>query len=306
MGHAPYSTQSKGRVAIVGLGIIGGSIARHLQQSGWNVAGFDIAREARQAASDDGIAILTELAWITDHADLIFTSLPSAHAARSVIGSIARQATRDTVIVELSTLGLPDKMDLATLVTDSRCTILDCPISGTGAQAAMKDIAIYASGDEGALERAAPALACFSRSVIRLGPFGQGSTMKLVANLLVAIHNVASAEAMTLGTAAGLDPDAIIAAIEAGAGNSRIFELRAPMMARRTYQPATMKLDVWLKDLEAISALAKAAGSPTPLLDASRPAYALAAARMPDWDTAAVFEAMNEPAAPRTGDKADG
>ena len=108
--------------------------------------------------------------------------------------------------------------------------MLDCPISGTGSQAKVKDIVVYASGDARAIRKLKPLFAGFSRGVHDLGAFGNASRMKYVANLLVAIHNVATAEAMVLGMKAGLDPKAIFETIKTGAGNSRVFELRGPMM----------------------------------------------------------------------------
>ena len=121
--------------------------------------------------------------------------------------------------------------------------------------------------------------------------------MKYVANLLVAIHNVASAEAMVFGMKAGLDPDQIVRLVRTGAGNSRIFELRAPMMARNSYDKATMKMALWQKDMNIISALAREIGSPTPLLDATQNIYALALADgRGAQDTAAVCAVLEKAA----------
>jgi len=121
--------------------------------------------------------------------------------------------------------------------------------------------------------------------------------MKYVANLLVAIHNVASAEAMVLGMKAGLDPQQINDLIAGGAGNSRIWELRAPMMARNEYLPATMKIDIWQKDMDVIGHFATALGVPTPTFSATIPIYAAAQAQGHGAeDTAAVcavLEAMS-------------
>jgi 3-hydroxyisobutyrate dehydrogenase-like beta-hydroxyacid dehydrogenase len=113
--------------------------------------------------------------------------------------------------------------------------------------------------------------------------------MKFVANLLVAIHNVASAEAMVLGIKAGLDPQQIHDLVTAGAGNSRVFELRAPMMVAGSYDDATMKIDVWQKDMAIITGFATSLGAPTPLLNATMPIYASAMATgHAQHDTAAV------------------
>jgi L-threonate 2-dehydrogenase len=173
--------------------------------------------------------------------------------------------------------------------------MLDCPISGTGAQARTKDIVIYASGDRAAIRKLSSLFADFSRVAHDLGAFGNGSRMKYVANLLVAIHNVATAEAMVLGMKAGLDPEQILRLISSGVGNSRIFELRAPMIARNRYGPATMKLSVWQKDMALIAAFAKNIGSPTPLFDVTGPFYdrALAAGRGSE-DTAVVSTVLEQ------------
>ena len=100
--------------------------------------------------------------------------------------------------------------------------------------------------------------------------------MKFVANLLVAIHNVATAEAFVLGMKAGLDPQKILKLVSAGAGNSRVFELRGPMMAANRYDEATMKISTWQKDMAIIGKFARDLGCPTPLFSASEPVYAAA------------------------------
>ena len=285
-------TQVSRRISVIGLGIIGGSVARHLVDAGWDVGGHDLCEEAKASAASNGVTILDTPAELATYSDLVLTSLPSPKAAMAVLNTLLENATGPMTVAELSTLALEDKFALHALAQGTECSILDCPISGTGAQAAKRDIAIYASGESAAIDRMEPAFHAISRKLIRMGEFGQGSKMKLVANLLVAIHNVASAEAMALGQAAGLEPNAIIEAVQAGAGNSRIFELRAPLMAEGVYEPATMKLDIWDKDMRAIANFASELGSAVPLLDASIPLYDAATELHPQWDTAAVFEAL--------------
>jgi 3-hydroxyisobutyrate dehydrogenase-like beta-hydroxyacid dehydrogenase len=173
--------------------------------------------------------------------------------------------------------------------------MLDCPLSGTGAQAATRDLAVYASGDETAYARCRAVFAGFARVSDYLGEFGNGTRMKLVANLLVAVHNVASAEAMVLGMKAGLDPALISRVIAGGAGNSRIFELRSPLMVAGRYEPPTMKIEIWQKDMAIIADLARALGVPTPTFSATAPIYdAAIAAGMGGQDTAAVCTVLEE------------
>jgi 3-hydroxyisobutyrate dehydrogenase-like beta-hydroxyacid dehydrogenase len=176
--------------------------------------------------------------------------------------------------------------------------LLDCPLSGTGSQARTKDLIVYASGESAAISAMMPVFADFSRQAHDLGAFGNGMKMKFVANLLVAIHNVASAEAMVLGMKAGLDPKQIFKLIQAGAGNSRVFELRAPMMVEDRYDGdnLTMRVSTWQKDMKVIGEYAASVGCPTPLFSASEPIYRAALSTgHADEDTGsvcAVLEAM--------------
>ena len=169
-------------------------------------------------------------------------------------------------------------------------TMLDCPVSGTGSQAATGDLVIYASGDTKAIARLKPMFAGYSRKTYDVGTFGNGSKMKYVANLLVAINNVATAEAMVLGMKAGLDPQVIFEMIQNGAGNSRVFELRAPMMVKNDYaSDVTMKCSIWQKDMDVIGGYAKKLRVSTPLFSATRPVYhAAIKAGHGEEDTAAV------------------
>ncbi len=148
--------------------------------------------------------------------------------------------------------------------------VLDCPISGTGKQAETADIVLYASGSEEAYEKALPILDTFSKEAFFLGDFGNGTKVKLIANLLVSIHNVASAEAIRLGTENGLDLNKLYQVISSGAGTSKIFELRAPMMIEREYLPATMKMDVWSKDMSLIREMINDCGIESPLFRKNR------------------------------------
>jgi len=161
---------------------------------------------------------------------------------------------------------------------------------------------VYASGGAAEIKKLRPMFAGFTRAVHDVGAFGNGSRMKYVANLLVAIHNVASAEAMVLGMKSGLPPQLIFDLIKTGAGNSRIFELRAPMMVQNYYDAATMKISVWQKDMDVIGGFARKIGVPTPMFDASSAIYTKARrSGHDDHDTAAVCAVMEKMAGLKRG-----
>jgi putative dehydrogenase len=263
----------KGTVGLVGLGIMGGAIARNLATAGWEVLGFDLSPDRCDEAAGNGVKLAADAADLARRAPVIITSLPSPKAVVETAKAIAAAGAERRVVAEASTLSLDDKLEFERILSAAGHAALDCPLSGTGAQAQTKDLIVYASGDSGAIASLMPLFADFSRQAHDLGVFGNGTRMKLVANLLVAIHNVASAEAMVLGMKAGLDPDKIVKLVGAGAGSSRIFELRAPMMAADVYEPATMKVSVWQKDMDVIGKFAAELGVATPLFSASGAIY---------------------------------
>jgi len=260
-------------VGIIGLGIMGSAIARNLVSKGVMVRGYDIDPERFVLLRADGGKVCKSAADAAEGAALLLTSLPSAAALDATVESLLSAGRRDLVIAELSTLPIPVKEQARDRLAGAAITLLDCPLSGTGAQAQTGDLAVYASGPRAAYEAAEPFFLRFARASQYLGAFGNGSKMKFVANLLVAIHNVASAEAMVLGMKAGLDPAMIVKVIASGAGNSRVFELRAPLMAEAAYQPATMKIDIWQKDMAIIGDFARQLGVATPTFTATEAVY---------------------------------
>jgi 3-hydroxyisobutyrate dehydrogenase-like beta-hydroxyacid dehydrogenase len=266
----------KNTVGIVGLGIMGGSFAKNLIAAGFRVVGFDVEPAARRAAAKAGAEPVKSAAEVATAAATIITSLPKPEALQASVEEIAATKLPPRVIIEASTFTLADKQRAEAVLRKAGHITLDCPISGTGSQAKVKDLVVYASGDSKAIARTRNVFLGFARAVHDLGEFGNGSKMKYVANLLVAIHNVASAEAMVLGMKAGLVPQQIFDLVTAGAGNSRVFELRAPMMVADRYDEPTMKISVWQKDMSVIGDYAQQLGCPTPLFSATLPVYAAA------------------------------
>jgi L-threonate 2-dehydrogenase len=267
---------TKRTVGVIGLGIMGGAFARNLAGSGWRVVGYDVDPKRRKELAKAGVEIAADAAAVAADAPLIITSLPKPQALLETVKAIAAVGGRRRIVAECSTFTIEDKEKAERVLRAAGHTLLDCPISGTGSQAETGDLVIYASGDRKAIARFKPVFAGFSRKTYDVGAFGNGSRMKFVANLLVAINNVASAEAMVLGMKAGLDPETVFEMISSGAGNSRVFELRAPMMVKNRYDRATMKCSVWQKDMDVIGAFAKKLKVPTPLFSATVPVYAAA------------------------------
>lgn len=285
-------SKDKHTVGIIGLGIMGGAFAKNLVQSGWKVAGFDVAEARCAELAKAGVQIAASAGEVARRSDVVMTSLPSIKALDAVAAELAAVSEK-RVVLEMGTFPLADKLRFEKTVSAAGHSVLDCPVSGTGAQAENRDLVLYPSGDPAVIARLKDVFAGFTRGWYDVGAFGNGSRMKFIANHLVAIHNVASAEAMLLAERAGLDLKVVVECIGDGAGASRMFQMRAPLMASGSYVPATMKLLNWMKDMDAIGGFARDVDSPTPLFDATRPIYeaAIAEGRL-DEDTAAVFPVM--------------
>ena len=260
-------------VGVIGLGIMGGAISRNLLARGWRVIGVDIDAGRSAALAADGVEIVPDIANLVRAVPVVLLSLPSPTALKEVAVEIAATGVSKRIVAELSTFSIEDKLSFQTTMIAAGHDPLDCPLSGTGAQAANRDLVVYASGDRAAADACAPLFADFAKKTAYLGAFGNGSRMKFVANLLVAIHNVAAAEAMVLAMKSGLNPLDVIDVVAPGAGGSRMFEMRAPMMAREEYLPATMRISTWSKDMSIIAEFAKGLGVETPCFDATRPVY---------------------------------
>src|SRR6187551_160481 len=294
----------KGTVGVIGLGIMGGAFAKNLVKAGWHVVGYDTNAARRREAKRAGVEVAQNAVELAAAVPTILTSLPKPEALADTVRKIAAAKLKRKLLVEMSTFKISDKEKAAAVLRKAGHQTIDCPVSGTGAQAKNRDLVFYASGDSKLIAKIRPLLSAFGRGVFNVGPFGNGSRMKYVANLLVAINNVASAEAMVLGLKAGLDAQTLFEMVKSGAGNSRVFELRAPMMVKNRYDDVTMKISVWQKDMAVIGEFAKDIGAPTPMFDASVPIYQEAMkSGHAEHDTAAVCAVLEKQAGVKRGKK---
>ena len=291
-------------IGIIGLGIMGSAIADQLISKGFSVFGFDPNPKAAAKARKSGVQTLKDVESLLTHSHQLLSSLPSNEAfatccERLIQFRTTKQAASTpssaVVLAETSTLAIEVKQHQQSKLAAAGITMLDCPLSGTGAQARVGDLVVYASGPTKAIRAMMPVFAGFSRSQVNVGRFGNGMRMKLVANLLVAIHNVAAAEAIMLGKRLGLNPSDVVRVVGDGAGSSRMLQIRGPMMASGNWQDATMKVSIWQKDMSIISQALAASNTPAPLFAASAPFYLAAQALgLGEQDTASVMAVLEQ------------
>jgi 3-hydroxyisobutyrate dehydrogenase-like beta-hydroxyacid dehydrogenase len=256
------------KIGMIGVGIMGSAMSANLLEAGYTVIGYDVVQAQLDALVRKGASRADSCRDVAEQADVVITSLPSVEALQQVVNAedgLVSAGRKELIVIETSTLPLEAKQAAHDALKNIGVEMLDCPLSGTGAQAVKKDIVVYASGNRKACEDCDSIFNGFSRANYYVGEFGMGSKMKFVANLLVTIHNVSAAEAFVLGMKAGLDPEMILQAVSDGGGTSRMFEVRGPLMAAGKFDTATMKVDMHQKDIDIISDFAKKLNCPTPL-----------------------------------------
>lgn len=286
------------RIGMVGLGIMGSAMSANLLDAGFEVVGYDVVAEKVSTLAARGGEGAGSVGEVATASDAVVVSLAKPEAIVEVADELAAAAHDGLVVADTSTMPLDVKQRAREALAAAGVELLDCTLSGTGRQAEERDLALYGSGDETAFERCRDAFDAIARSVYYLGEFGLGSKMKFVANLLVAIHNLSTAEAFVLAERAGLDARTVLEVISDGAGSSRILEIRGPMMVEGDYERPSARISMFMKDLDIIGRYAAEVGAPTPLFSASLPFYAAAMAQgRGDQDAAALCAVLEELAA---------
>lgn len=288
----------KPRVGMIGLGIMGGAMAEALLAAGYRVSGYDIRTPACRRLKKAGGQALASATAVARDADVVITSLATTAALDATVSMIAaakRPKNRlGLIVIETSTLPLADKGRAMRALKRTGIDTLDCPISGTAVRMKEGAWTIFASGAKAAVRRVQPILEVFTKKVPYVGAYGNGTRMKFSANHMVAILNVATAEAMTFARKMGLDPQQVwdLFAASPVIGNG-VYRLRGKLMVEQRYLPATMKVEVWQKDMQVIGEMAQAVGCPTPLFSACEPIYNAAMAQgLSQSDTASVCNVL--------------
>ena len=284
-------------LGVIGLGNMGGAIAQNLLAAGFQVVGLDIDTERMALFAAGGGKPATTPAEVTQEADIVILSLPSVAALEQVVhgsGGLLEGGRSGVICIESGTFPLAAKISAAEALASRDIALLDCTVSGTGSQARNRDIVVYASGPPELVAKCEPVFKAISKAAPRVGDFGAGSTMKFVSNLLVAVHTVAAAEALTLAAKCGLDPGAALELITSGAGNSRMLEVRGPLMVAGDYDVGSATVETLNKDTEIIIGFAAGQNCPVPMLSMAAAFLRSAAANgWHDQDPASVKEVLS-------------
>jgi 3-hydroxyisobutyrate dehydrogenase len=277
------------RVGVIGLGKMGLPIARNLIDRGFGVTGY--RRSGSPELAEAGGTVAASVAEVAAAADVLLSIVPDAAAVEEVIEATLKTRRPGTIHIEMSTIDVPRKARLRDEVRAHGGDLLDCPVSGSPGMVAPRLATTFASGDPQSVEQVSHVLDAISGPWVYTGPFGTGAQLKYIANLLLAVHTVAAAEAMALARRSGLDLGLVQKTLDSSIASSAIWTQRGPLMAERRYRPAPGPVATLHPILEQIQAHAGYVGLTAPVFAAAKQAFDRAlAAGWGDLDIACVHD----------------
>jgi 3-hydroxyisobutyrate dehydrogenase len=233
-------------VGVVGLGNMGGRIARRLVDGGEDVVGFDL--DAARAA-DAGARAAGSLAEVAGAVDVVLLSLPDSNAIEAVVDALEGDLRAGQVVVDLSTAAPASTVAIHERLAARGVAYVDAGISGGAAAAEAGTLTIMAGGEAEALDAVAPVLAHFAAAVHHMGASGSGHVAKLINNFLNAVSLAATAEAMIAGRKAGLDLRQLLEVVNASSGVNFATLNRFPRIVEGDYLEGGLTSDLMAKDV---------------------------------------------------------
>ena len=280
-------------IGSIGLGNIGEPMAINLIQSGYSVIGFDVI-EKPKFVSAGGLQAKT-IEELSKQTDLIVQSLPTVQALETTVDELIEFGRSGQIIIELSSYPLKNKKLQASRLAEHGITMLDCEISGLPFMVEDRSATIFQSGDQATIESIQVVFEAMTNKRVNLGEFGAATKMKLLANMMVAIHNSVAGEVLNLAQKADIDLDEAIKALSKSAAGSVTFSNKAPIMITREFESGAGPFRHMFNYLHRVSELAKDVGASTPLLDTIHQYYEKAEAEgRADQDIAAIIEILEE------------
>jgi 2-hydroxy-3-oxopropionate reductase len=257
-------------IAFVGLGIMGGPMARHLAGAGHDVTGYNRSPEKTQPLVEAGgraAASVTEAVSAAGGADVVALMLPDSPDVEAVLagdGGVFDTAKPGTLVIDFSTIRPDVAADLAARASEKGLRMIDAPVSGGQAGAENAALSIMVGGAAEDVEAARPLLDVVGKTVVHVGPAGAGQTVKAANQLIVAGNIALVAEAITFLEAHGADLPAAVEVLGGGLAGSAVLNQKAPKILDREFAPG-FRIDLHHKDMGIVTEAAREAGVVTPV-----------------------------------------
>jgi 3-hydroxyisobutyrate dehydrogenase-like beta-hydroxyacid dehydrogenase len=283
-------------IGFVGLGAMGGPMARNLLKAGRPLVVYDIDRRKTELFATLGAEVALSPADVAARATICISMVDTTAQSEEVItgpnGFIA-SAKRGDVVVSMSTIDPFAVEDMMKRLSEKGIEIIDAPVSGMIHGAEAGTLKAYVGGEASALEKCRGALEAMNAEVHHIGSIGQGIMMKLVNNMLAQAGRVLVVEAMVMGAKAGLDPRKMVDLVGNATGNSVVFQHAAPRLLSRDF--TGIRMDITIKDLELETQVAKRLNAPMFMANVAQQVYMMAkAAGHGDEDPAAVVKVYEQ------------
>ncbi len=242
---------SKQRVAIIGLGIMGGGMASRLLSAGFPLAVYNRNPDKTVPFANAGALVASSPREVASRGDIIISMVADDIASRNVWlgenGALAG-AARGSVLIESSTLTVGWIKELAHAAAQRGCEFLDAPVTGTKPHAASGELLFLVGGSASALATARPVLSVLGQEIVQLGPNGSGALLKLINNFVCGVQAASFAEAASMIDSGGLDHEKAVAILTNGAPGSGIVKRAASRAAANDFTP-NFPLRLMAKDL---------------------------------------------------------
>jgi L-threonate 2-dehydrogenase len=277
-------------IGFIGLGNVGLPASLNLMRAGYDVLGFDIARNV---AFGNAGGRQVERCEDLSRAAVVVQSLPSVNALKASVDALLVNPHAGQVVIDLSSYPLAEKQAQASRLGEHGISMLDCEMSGLAHQVAERKGVIFKSGPQNKVTMLAPVFDAMAERHFYLGEFGAATKMKLIANAMVCVHNSIAAEALVLGERIGLDPAQMIEVLIPSAAGSKTFENKAPLMMRRQFENGSGPFRHMFGYLSRVRELADQVDVATPLIDATTALFDMAEQQgRHDQDIAAMIEIL--------------
>ena len=272
---------AKPRIGFLGMGAMGGPMARRLVQTGFSVTGYDVSEARAAAAAKDGVAIAKSPAAVAGVSDVVMSSLPNPPAVRQAYlgadGAVSALRA-GTILVDMSTIDPDTWRDVAAAAAARGAESLGAPVSGGPADAGSGRLVFLVGGDAGVIDRRRPVLEALGTEIHHMGPLGAGYVVKLVNNVMSMCNVAVAAEAMVLGVRAGMDPQRLFDVLSTSGGRSHHFLKRFPNVLAGNFTPY-FSIALSRKDLSLALKMAESLGVPMLATSTVRQIYEAAAAQ---------------------------
>lgn len=293
--QAPEHSRSAGVVGLLGIGAMGRGIAKNLVSAGFTVRGYDPRTEALKELESFGGVTVASPTEAARGSQWVITCLPGheqvLEALFGATGAV-EGAAPDTLFIDTSTSLPQESAYLDERLVRENLRFVDASLSGTGATVLTKDVAVLAGGSQENVEACRPVFDGFARTTYHLGPAGSGALAKLLTNVVVVGNRLALAEALALGTKAGMDSAGLLQLLKDGPAYSRAMDLKGEKMIRGDYRPEST-LTQSLHGTELLLAEGRRVGTPLFGVAAySQVAQSAVAMGFGDLDPASLLEAL--------------